>query len=151
MSKPGRRSKIAVGSQSRRTTRLSWNRESESLRRECGVTVTRVSVSEPSRREKEPERGSFGAKQRICRGSRKKKREREIEVRSVSKEFVAVDGPGRDASWPKGRFLPPSRCYVVAIILFVNLVSRGTRANFRFPNGGSLTRDRVDEESGSNR
>lgn len=77
----------------------------------------------------------------ICIGDQgrrreKEKREREIS-RSVSKEFVAVDGPSRDASWPKGRF-PPSRCYVFAIILFVNLVSRGTRANFRFPNGGSF-------------
>lgn len=64
MSKPGRRSKIAVGSQSRRTTRLSGNRESESLgeNARCDVTVTRVSVSEPSRREKEPERGSFWCK-----------------------------------------------------------------------------------------
>lgn len=74
MNKPGRRSKIAVGSQSRRATRLSRNRESESLgeNARCGVTVTRVSVSEPSRREKEPERGSFGAKQRIKKEEERK-------------------------------------------------------------------------------
>lgn len=95
---PEERSKIVVGSQSRRRTRLSRNRESESLEENarCGVTVTRVSVSEPSRREKEPERGSFGAKQNGFIGNYKKrerKREREID-RSVSKEFVAVTGPG---------------------------------------------------------
>lgn len=53
-------------------------------------------MSEPSRREKEPERGSFGAKQNGFIGNYKKrerKREREID-RSVSKEFVAVTGPG---------------------------------------------------------
>lgn len=98
MNKPGRRSKIVVGSQSRRRTRLSRNRESESLEENarCGVTVTRVSVSEPSRREKEPERGSFGAKQNGFIGNYKKKRERKREReidRSVSKEFVAVTGP----------------------------------------------------------
>lgn len=49
-------------------------RESESLgeNARCGVTVTRVSVSEPSRREKEPERGSFGAKQRIKKEEERK-------------------------------------------------------------------------------
>lgn len=57
-------------------------------------------MSEPSRREKEPERGSFGAKQNGFIGNykeeeeeRERKREREID-RSVSKEFVAVTGPG---------------------------------------------------------
>lgn len=54
-------------------------------------------MSEPSRREKEPERGSFGAKQNGFIGNYKKKRERKREReidRSVSKEFVAVTGPG---------------------------------------------------------
>ena len=58
-------------------------------------------MSEPSRREKEPERGSFGAKQNGFVGNYKKEEERERERkrdteidRSVSKEFVAVTGPG---------------------------------------------------------
>lgn len=145
MNKPGRRSKIAVGSQSRRATRLSRNRESESLgeNARCGVTVTRVSVSEPSRREKEPERGSFGAKQRI------KKEEERKGKRNQSKCLERI----RSSHRAQPGHTMTERSFSSFSVLCCReycLVPRGTRANLRFPNGKSVTRDRVDGESGSN-
>lgn len=104
-------------------------------------------MSEPSRREKEPERGSFGAKQNGFIGNYKKKRERKREReidRSVSKEFVAV------RTHHDGKVVSYLLDVMLSRISFVNSVSRGTRANFRFPNGKSLMGDRVDGESDSN-